>query len=561
MRGFLGALLCGALLAVAPAPAGAVSWKAVTGPTGSIIDEVGTVRGPDGTLHVVWTRNTPGSGGATQDLMTVPIGAGGVVGVPTAIASAYSAIGNPGVVNTPGSGLQVLFGGIQCASSTCPSGLFSATSSDGGKTWSAPTALYDRSSNYGSNVSAVTLADGTPLETWYGTAGVFVHRGSDTSTADYDYQGAIGAGCCGYYSNLAVDSAGNIDVAWDSNATGFLGVWTRALDPSTGAPAGAPMLMPGSVTTYGGAPNSVQMLTRTPIVALPGQVGQFYVAYPGGYPSTSKVLLWHVGWPSSTTIASEPGDHNEVSLAADANDRLWVFWVHSVNDVPNVYARRLGPAGLEPVIDLGAPAHTQSIYAVDGAVSPGGDPEALALAAVGGGIDGTYYARGPQVAPPVNGVGVDLVKISGTVSFKLPGQGTFITLLDRQRVPVGTTIDATHGNVRIEAAAAGGALETADLSGGPFVVTQHRRRSLVSFGLVRFNPCSHHGVRSLFVNGGGEFAAQGHYATATATHSAQWVTEDECPGTLIKVARGSVTVRDLVRRTTVVVHGDYLARP
>lgn len=561
MRGLVGALLTAALLVVAPASAGAVSWKAVTGPTGSIIDEVGTVRGPDGTLHVGWTRSTPGSGGATQDLMAAPIGAGGVVGSPTMIASAYSAISNPAIVNTASGGLEVLFGAIQCPSSTCASGLLNATSTDGGRTWSTPTALYDRNANYSSDVNAVTLADGTPFETWYGTSGVFVHRGSDASTADYDYQAAMGANCCGYYSNLAVDSAGNIDVAWDSNATGFLGVWTRALDPSTGAPEGTPTLMPGSVTNYGGAPNSAQMLTRTPIVALPGQVGQFYVAYPGGYPSTSKVLLWHVGSPSSTTIVSEPGDHNEVSLAADANDRLWTFWAHSVNDVPHVYARRLGPAGLEPVIDLGAPAHTQSVYAVDGAVSPGGDPEALALAAVGGGIDGTYYARGPQVAPPVNGVGVDLVKISGKVSLKLPGQGTFVTLLDRQQVPVGTTIDATHGKVRIEAAAAGGALETADLSGGPFVVTQHRRHSLVSLGLVRSGACSRHGARSLFVNGGGEFAAQGHYATATATHSAQWVTEDECPGTLIKVARGSVTVRDLSRHTTVVVRGSYLARP
>jgi hypothetical protein len=561
MRRLLGALLGLALLAISPASANAVSWQAVTGPTGSIIDEVGTVRGPDGTLHVVWTRDTPGSGGATQDLMTAPIGAGGVVGATTEIASAYSAIGNPGIVNTPGSGLEVLFGGIQCASATCPSGLFSTTSSDGGKTWSAPTGLYDRNSNYSSDVNAVTLADGTPFEAWYATAGVFVHRGSDTSTADYDYQGGMGAACCGYYSNLAVDSAGNVDVAWDSNATGFVGVWARGVDPSTGAPVGAPMLMPGSVTSYGGAPNSVQMLTRTPIVALPGQVGQFYVAYPGGYPSTSNVLLWHVGSPSSTTIVSEPGDHNEVSLAADANDRFWVFWAHSVNDVPHVYARRLGPAGLEPAIDLGAPAHTQSIYAVDGAVSPGGDPEALALATVGGGIDGTYYVRGPQVAPPVNGVGVDLVKVSGAVSFKLPGQSKFITLLDRQQVPVGTTIDATHGNVRIQAVAAGGALETADVSGGPFVVSQHRRSSLVSLGLARSGACSHHGTRSLSVDGGGVFATQGRYATATAAHSARWVTEDECPGTLIKVAHGRVTVRDLVRGTTVVVHGSYLARP
>ena len=561
MRRFLVALVCTGSALMAPAAATALSWTPVTGPTGSILDEVGTVRGPDGTLHVVWSRDTPGTGGTTDDLVQAPVSAGGIVGSPTLIASGYSSLNNPAIVNTPGGGLEVFFGGIQCPSSSCPSGLFSVNSSDGGRTWGAPTALYDRNSNYSSGLGAVTLPDGTPFETWYATFGTFEHRGSDGSTPDYDYQAAMGAGCCGYYSNLAADGSGNVEMAWDSNATGFLGVWARSVDPATGAPAASPMQMPGSVTSYGGAPNSVQMLQRTPLIALPGRVGQFYVAYPGGYPSATKVLVWHVGSAAATTIVSESGDHNEVSLAADANDRLWVFWTHAVNDVPHVYARRLGPAGLEPAIDLGSPAHTQSIYALDGAVSPGGDPEALALDTVASGIDQTYYIRGPQVAPPRNGASVDLVKVSGNVTFKLPGHGPYFTLLDRQQVPVGTTVDSTHGNVRIQAARPSSAIESADVSGGPFAISQSRRQSLVSLRLVRFNACAHHQVKTLFVSGGA-FATGERYAIVTATHSGTWTAEDECPGTLVKVTGGTVSVRDLVRRTTVTVHAGhgYLAR-
>ncbi len=565
MRRFLVVLLGFGALLLAPASAGALSWTPLSGPTGSILDQVGTVRGPDGTLHVVWARQTPGSGGTTDDLLAAPVSAGGIVGSPVVIASTYSSIENPAIVNIPG-GLEVFFGGIQCPSATCSSGIYSAISLDDGKTWSTPVALYDRDANYSSGLGAVTLPDGTPFETWYGTSGVFVHRGSDASTADYNYQSAMGAGCCGYYSNLATDGGGNVEAVWDSNATSFLGVWARPVDPASGDPVGSPMRMPGTVTAYAGAPNTVQMLSRTPIVALPGQVGQFYVAYSGGYPSANKVLLWHVGATASTTVVNESGDHNQVSVAADSSDRLWVFWTHSVAGGTHVYASRVGPAGVEPAIDLGAPPHTQSIYALDGAVSPGGDPEGLALATVANGTDATYYVRGPQVAPPRNGGGVDLVKLSGNVRFKPPGHGPFLTLLDRQQVRVGTTVDTSHGKVRIQAARALGGIESADLAGGEFVVTQRRHQSLVSLELSggSFGGCAHHPhrvVRSLSASGGGVFATGGRDADATAAQHATWLTEDECTGTLVKVAQGKLSVRDSIHGVTVTLHAghSYLA--
>ncbi len=59
----------------------------------------------------------------------------------------------------------------------------------------------------------------------------------------------------------------------------------------------------------------------------------------------------------------------------------------------------------------------------------------------------------------------------------------------------------------------------------------------------------------------GRFRTQGKYATA-AVRGTVWLTEDRCDGTLIRVRTGSVTVRDLVRKRTVVVRAgqSYLAR-
>jgi hypothetical protein len=400
-RGWL-SLIVGLVALVMPASAGATTWTPVTGQTG-IINEVGQVRSADGTLHVVWTRNGPSGGGTLAEVLHAAISPGGAVGSPTVIGSvAYASASNPAVVSTPGGGLEVYFGGIACVNMGCPEGLFSSTSTDGGTTWTVPSLVFaDRDSASGSDMNAATLLDGTPFQTWWATLGVFVHRGDSASNGDNPFLPAPGAGCCGYESNLAADSGGHLQLAWDSNATGYQGVWTQAVDPTSGAPSGLPSLMPGSVTNYNGTPSHSQMLSRTPIIAQPGHPGVFYIAYPGGYPSTTKVLLWQVGSASPTTIVDEAGDHDAVSLAADATGRLWVFWTHSTSEGIHVFARRLGSSGLEPIIDLGAPAGAASIYHVDGSVDPNGDPEVLALAGFANNTSGTYYTRGPQTAPPL----------------------------------------------------------------------------------------------------------------------------------------------------------------
>jgi hypothetical protein len=70
-----------------------------------------------------------------------------------------------------------------------------------------------------------------------------------------------------------------------------------------------------------------------------------------------------------------------------------------------------------------------------------------------------------------------------------------------------------------------------------------------------------HVVRSLWGRDDhGRFRTHGRRSIATVRGTV-WVTVDRCDGTLTRVKRGSVTVRDLGRRRTVLLHAGehYLA--
>jgi hypothetical protein len=290
------------------------------------------------------------------------------------------------------------------------------------------------------------------------------------------------------------------------------------------------------------------------------------------------VLLWGVGSASSLTVVDEPSDHNEVSLAADLTGGLWVFWATSVSGTPHVFARRVSATGFEPTFDMGTPPGAQSIYSVDGDVNPDGHPEALVLAGFANGSHGTYYSRASLVAPPpANGKTVDVTPVSGIVLVKDAGDTTFSVLTRGAQLEVGSTVDATRGTVRLVSAKIGkGGVQTADFAGGAFVVRQRKGTNLTTLALTggnngicpgvasdraRIARASHRRFRYLGASGKGNFSTSGRYAAATV-RGTSWVTEDYCDGTLIRVRRGTVSVRDLVRRQTIIVRSgrSYFAK-
>jgi hypothetical protein len=65
----------------------------------------------------------------------------------------------------------------------------------------------------------------------------------------------------------------------------------------------------------------------------------------------------------------------------------------------------------------------------------------------------------------------------------------------------------------------------------------------------------------LWGNGKGKFRTTGKYSSATVRGTI-WLTQDECDGTLTRVRRGTVQVRDFKRKKTVTVKAGhrYLAR-
>ena len=65
----------------------------------------------------------------------------------------------------------------------------------------------------------------------------------------------------------------------------------------------------------------------------------------------------------------------------------------------------------------------------------------------------------------------------------------------------------------------------------------------------------------LWGSGKGKFRTSGKYSSATVRGTI-WLVEDRCDGTLTKVSRGTVSVRDLRRKKTVTVKAghSYLAR-
>ena len=67
-------------------------------------------------------------------------------------------------------------------------------------------------------------------------------------------------------------------------------------------------------------------------------------------------------------------------------------------------------------------------------------------------------------------------------------------------------------------------------------------------------------MRRLSGNANGRFRTRGRHSAATVRGTI-WVTADRCDGTLTRVKRGRVAVRDLRRRRTVVVRAgkSYLA--
>lgn len=362
-------------------------WDPVTAANGSNTYQVGLLRTPDGKLHVVWQRGN----GVGTDLVQTVLTASGTVGPAQTIASDWTGIGPPAIVRDGGGGLLILAGATSSLTPGAISEIGAWRSSDAGASWTLQPTNAATGGGFADDFAASIGADGsTPFFGWGTTFGLFVHRGTDAATPAGDFQSTTGFGCCGYDPGLALDGAsGRLVVAWYSNATGHPGVFAQTVDQSTGAPVGSPALMPGSATNYSGTRQSSSTLAHTPIVGRLGMPGVF-VAYPGNYPITTRVLLWRVGAARSSVLATRAAGLRNVGLAATPSGRLWAFW--SAND--RIYARRSSTslASWGAVTSIPVRGGTTAIFKLAGNAQ---DTELDVLAAFAGSASGvqTWHSQ------------------------------------------------------------------------------------------------------------------------------------------------------------------------
>jgi hypothetical protein len=194
--------------------------------------------------------------------------------------------------------------------------------------------------------------------------------------------------------------------------------------------------------------------------------------------------------------------------------------------------------------------------------------------------------------PPVPGKAVNVGVVSGQVFIKLAragGRATgppkgFVPLTGQLQIPVGSQVDTRKGRVNLVSAADTGGKRTqaANFYDGVFQIKQALPKKkgkkatalvtdIVLKGQASRATCS---VRSVFKkkgpksvlgklwgSGKGKFRTAGKYASATVRGTI-WLTQDECDGTLTRVKRGVVQVRDFKRKKTVTVKAghSYLAR-
>jgi hypothetical protein len=168
-----------------------------------------------------------------------------------------------------------------------------------------------------------------------------------------------------------------------------------------------------------------------------------------------------------------------------------------------------------------------------------------------------WLALTPPVATaaqPVLGKTVAVEWVSGTVLVRAPRAGAAVPLAGRTVIPVGSTVDVTHGKVRLTTAKeAHGSTQFGLFDGGAFVVTQQRsaltdltlaagvRRTVCTLGASAARVGARV-LRTLHGRAHGQFRTVGGNASATV-RGTDWTMSDRCDGTVVADHRGKVETK------------------
>jgi hypothetical protein len=167
-------------------------------------------------------------------------------------------------------------------------------------------------------------------------------------------------------------------------------------------------------------------------------------------------------------------------------------------------------------------------------------------------------AGGPLPEPTLGRTVVAQVT-DGEVYYREKGAAEFQPLDSAAELPVNSTLDTTEGTVVLETALRGGESQTGTFRGGQFQVRQPASAGGMTTIALRggdFSVCDSKSrattkllrkggtVRKLWAKDkGGRFKTSGKGSVATV-RGTSWFTADRCDGTLTRVTRGAVLVRE-----------------
>jgi len=180
---------------------------------------------------------------------------------------------------------------------------------------------------------------------------------------------------------------------------------------------------------------------------------------------------------------------------------------------------------------------------------------------------------------PVAGKTFNLEPVEGSIELQCPGETASAPLTGFKQVPMGCLINTRHGVVDLTASkGSSNELQGAHFWGGVFVATQDEgdnqtvglklagrrmceRRGAGKEATARISSGGKHG-RRLWGSGKGNYSTSGSYGSATV-RGTTWLVVDRCDSsTLVKVAEGTVAVRDFVKDkdVTLTTGEQYIAK-
>jgi hypothetical protein len=165
--------------------------------------------------------------------------------------------------------------------------------------------------------------------------------------------------------------------------------------------------------------------------------------------------------------------------------------------------------------------------------------------------------------------------LEGTVLFKLPGSNQLVELQEVTEVPMGTKVDVSDGHaLLITQKKPNGELQSIELWAGAFSLQQKRKNNITVLTLAKSfvntvqsrtgdETATLRGKKKRGLWGRGKCRCRHRGRNSSGTSRGTWWLTAELPkGTLTKVRKGKVKVRDFKRRKKVLVKAGekYLAR-